>query len=157
MAILLNTGTISQSSPSSNETASPVYDDTPSERVVYPTGTEQLIRVLPSQVVVITAYGLSASDRVQIDKLLVSNSIPPSSSTVCNKAIKSADRAILNRVPLPMYDLCLNAPVTVLGMQGVYAVRVVGDEEGAVVVTATEQFNSGPYPTFPCISCCGEK
>lgn len=155
MTILLDTGTVANPLAGQSVIGSVTYDNTPSERVVYPNNTEQLIYVRPNEMVVITAYGLD-DNKAFIDKVLVSNSIPMTSTGGCCPTIQSAERMILNRVAIPQLTLCAKIPYHVISIPGIYALRV-SDPDGSVLITATGHplQQHGPM-THSCCDTCQE-
>lgn len=154
MTIELDTGIINTPTATEVYDGPTLYDTTPSERVVYPAHTEQLIRVLPQEMVVVTAYSLGR-DRVFIEKALVSNSMPPRALLGCDPKIIESARMILNRVTIPQHMLCEQIPYTILSIPGVYLVKPTADNEGQLVITATTHplQNQGPTTNLCCVEC----
>lgn len=136
MTITLDTGIINNPLTGTTTVGNVVYDKTPSERVVYPSNYEQLIAVKPSEMAVITAYGLAPSDVVYIEKLLVSSGTPETAIGSCQPKITSSERMILNRVKLKSLSLCENNPVSIIDIPGVYGISVKSSEENDIIVTA---------------------
>lgn len=94
-----------------------LFDDTPAERVVYPSNTNQFIRVSPGSMVVVTAYGLT-TNKVYIDKILISNGTPPVMSGGCTPIITEETSTTLHSVNIPNLTLCSALPYRVINIPG---------------------------------------
>ena len=152
----LDTGTYSPPLSGQTQIGNVVFDKTPSDRVVYPSHAEQLIRVNPNSMIVVTAYGMTSGTPVHIEKVLVSSGTPATSTGGCCPTIQvqEAERMVLNRVRIPNLTLCTQTPYVVLSVPGIYALKVPVDN-GDIMVTAVEYTlqQSGPNVNPCCIGC----
>lgn len=129
-------------------------DSTPSERVVYPQGKDQLIVVGPGKMVVLTSY-IQIETTVKVSKILLSNGVPETGvSSNCCYSVKSAEVTTLAKVDIPGYAMCNDKPITVIDIPGVYMVKVdTESDEGDVIVTAMEYGLQSVAPQLPPTVC----
>lgn len=147
MTILLDTGSLTNPLAPQVTVAGVTVDNTPSERVVYPHTKEQLLVVKPGEMIVLTSYGLD-TNKAEVKKILLSNGVPELGTGGCNPVITSAQSAVLNRVTIPAYTMCSDAPVTILDIPGVYSVAPTADLNGAITITAVSHQLQHKGPRF---------
>lgn len=146
MSIKLNTGTIYTPVVSERDGNIPVgyvgeviysNDNTPSERVIYPTKDRPLVLVEPQQMVVVTAYDLHPDDHVVFHKILRSNGIPAIGTPACCPVIYIARSVRLRSVRMDCWRLTPACPVFVLKTPGAYDIEIVGEKSAEAMITAT--------------------
>lgn len=134
MAILLDTGSLTNPNAPQVTVGNVTIDNTPSERVVYPRTKEQFLVAKTGEMLVLTAYGL-VDDKAIVKKVLLSNGIPELATGSCNPVITSAQSTVLNRVEIPCFEITPCSPITVIDIPGVYSVAPE-DTAADVVITA---------------------
>lgn len=111
-------------------------DTTPVDTVVFPSDKRRILEVNPNQVLIITAYGLSAGDIVTVSKVLRSGGTDAYSTGGCCDVIEGTQSVILAEVEIPCWTMVQGSPITVIRLVGAYTIDVDGEAEQDVRVTA---------------------
>lgn len=110
-------------------------DTTPSELVVFPSETRQILVVEPKTMLVITGYNLLNDTVVKFKKILRSNGIPAQGSAGCCPKITIAHSIRLHSAEIGCWKLDTCNPVFVIKTPGSYELEVVGHALD-IIVTA---------------------